>query len=121
MNKFTILILIWLILNVLIVLLMDFALFMQTTDSIKTENIYFKILTTEFWASLEWLFIIPAQRIGILFLNPAQLALSSYVFDFLGQLWTNYYWLKLPTYLDDYIGMVLIFFGMYSSIFKIFD
>lgn len=118
--NFTLTVLFWLFLNIMIGLTMEFALFTQTTSAMKNANIYEKILTSEFWASVEWMFVIPMQRIGNTFLNPAQLSLSSYVFDFLSQLWSNTYWLKLPTTVDDYVGMVLILFGMYASKYVIF-
>ena len=86
----------------------------------KNANILVKILSSEFWASIEWMFLIPANRIGNTFLSAPQISLSSYIFDFLAQLWSNAYWLKLPTTIDDYVGMVLIFFGMYASKYTIF-
>jgi uncharacterized protein (DUF486 family) len=101
-------------------LTMDFALFTQTTAGMKDAGILQKILTSEFWATIEWMFVIPSNRIGNTFLNPAQLSLSSYVFDFLAQLWSNAYWLKLPTTIDDYVGMILILFGMFASKYVIF-
>jgi len=113
-------VLFWLFLNVMIGLTMDFALFTQTTPEMKDASIYKKILTSEFWATIEWMFLIPSQRIGNTFLNPAQLAMSSYVFDFLAQIWSNIYWLKLPTTVDDYVGMILILFGMYAAKFRLF-
>jgi uncharacterized protein (DUF486 family) len=100
-------------------LTMDFALFTQTTKDMKSASIPFKILTSEFWATIEWMFVIPANRIGNQFLNPAQISLSSYVFDFLAQLWSNTFWLHLPTTIDDYTGMFLILFGMYISKFRV--
>ena len=106
---------IWLILNILVGLTMDFALFSQTTKDMKDVSILQKIITSEFWASIEWIFLIPANRMGNTFLNPAQISLTSYVFDFLGQLWSNTYWLKIPTTIDDYVGMGLILFGMYIA------
>ena len=112
-------VLFWLFLNIMIGLTMDFALFTQTTADMKQASIWEKMLTSEFWATVEWMFVVPANRIGNLFLNPAQISLSSYVFDFLAQLWSNAYWLKLPTTLDDYIGMFLILFGMYVAKFKV--
>ena len=118
--NFILIVLFWLFLNVMIGLTMDFALFMQTTPEMKDASIYNKILTSEFWATIEWMFLIPSQRIGNTFLNPAQLAMSSYVFDFLAQIWSNIYWLKLPTTVDDYAGMILILFGMYAAKFRIF-
>ena len=113
-------VLFWLFLNVMIGLTMDFALFTQTTPEMKDASINKKILTSEFWATIEWMFLIPSQRIGNTFLNPAQLAMSSYVFDFLAQIWSNIYWLKLPTTVDDYVGMILILFGMYAAKFRLF-
>ena len=118
--NFITIVIFWLFLNVMIGLTMDFALFSQTTPGMKDASIYKKILTSEFWATIEWMFLIPSQRIGNTFLNPAQLAMSSYVFDFLAQLWSNMFWLNLPTTVDDYVGMVLILFGMYAAKFQIF-
>jgi len=112
--------LLWLVLNIMTGLTMDLGLFTQTTSSMKDATIYMKILVSEFWASIQWMFAIPANRIGNLFLNPAQIALSSYIFDFLAQLWSNKFWLKLTTTIDDYIGMVIIFAGMYVSKMKTF-
>ena len=118
--KFILTILFWLFLNIMIGLTMEFALFSQTTSGMKDASIFQKILTSEFWATIEWMFIIPSQRIGNTFLTAPQLSLSSYVFDFLAQLWSNEYWLKLPTTIDDYVGMALILFGMFASKFVIF-
>jgi uncharacterized protein (DUF486 family) len=110
----------WIFLNLLLVAFMDLALFMQTTFKATDNNIYKKLITSEFWATMEWLILIPAQRIGNSFLNPVQLNLSSFVFDFIGQIFTNNFWLKIETTLDDYIGMIVILFAMYSSKMKIF-
>ena len=109
----------WLFLNIMIGLTMDFALFTQTTDSMKDSGILAKILSSEFWASIEWMFLIPANRIGNTFLTAPQISLSSYVFDFLAQLWSNTFWLKLPTTIDDYVGMFLILFGMYVAKYSV--
>lgn len=119
--NFILLVIFWLFLNIMIGLTMDLALFTQTTPEMADASIFMKILSSEFWASIEWMFLIPANRIGVLFLSPAQISLSSYVFDFLAQLWSNAFWLKLPTTIDDYVGMLLILFGMYAAKFKIFN
>jgi uncharacterized protein (DUF486 family) len=101
-------------------LTMDFALFTQTTPAMKDAGIFTKILSSEFWASIEWMFLIPANRIGNTFLSAPQISLSSYVFDFLAQLWSNAFWLNLPTTIDDYAGMFLILFGMYTAKYTVF-
>jgi uncharacterized protein (DUF486 family) len=64
------------------------------------------------------MFVIPSNRIGNWFLSAAQVSLSSYVFDFLGQVLSNAFWLKLPTTLDDYAAMVLILGAMVLSKYK---
>jgi uncharacterized protein (DUF486 family) len=118
MNIFKTVIL-WLLLNVLIVIAMQIALFAQTTDENKKETMFEIIVSSQFWATVEWIFVIPAQRLGILLFNPAQLAMTSYVFNFLSQIGSNAFWLKLPTLIDDYAGMGLILFGMYVAKFKV--
>ena len=120
MNIFKTVIL-WLLLNILIVIAMQIALFAQTIDDNKKESMIETIISSEFWATMQWIFVIPAQRLGNLFLNPAQLAMSSYVFNFMSQIGSNAYWLKLPTMVDDYIGMAVILLGMYVAKFKILN
>lgn len=112
-------VLFWIFLNIMVAATMDFALFTQTTPEMKDESIAAKILSSEFWASIEWMFLIPANRIGNLFLSAPQIALSSYVFDFLGQIASNTLWLNLPTTIDDYTGMVFILFGMCLAKFRL--
>jgi uncharacterized protein (DUF486 family) len=108
-------VLLWLCLNIMIIVMMELALFSQTTKEQEDASIWIKLLNAEFWATLEWFFVVPAVRIGATFLNPAQLGLSSYVFNFIGQIITNKFWLEIPTTIDDYMGMVLIFVGMIVS------
>ena len=112
---------VWLILNIFIALLMDLALFSQTTSGMEKAPFSKKVMWAEIWATIEWFFVIPKNRLGNLFLTAPQLALSSYVFDFIGQIVTNKYWLHIPTTLDDYVGMVVILLGMFISTYKIFD
>jgi len=113
-------VLLWLFLNILIVIAMQLALFLQTTDAFDNAHMIEKIITSEFWATVQWVFVIPAQRLGILFFNPAQLAMSSYIFNFMSQIFSNSFWLKLPTTIDDYAGMTIILLGLYFAKFRIF-
>lgn len=119
-NSKTLLILGWLVLNVYVILTMDLAMFMQTTPDMKQASFLKKLGVTEFFATLEWIGLIPANRIGNTILTAAQISLSSFVFDFLGQIASNKLWLKIPTTLDDYAGMVLIIVAMAISTYKIF-
>ena len=112
-------IILWFLLNIGIMVFMDLALFMQTTPSMKNASFLKKLGVSELLATTEWLFIIPANRIGNRFMSAAQVSLWSYIFDFLGQILSNAFWLKLPTTLDDYSGMILIFIGMVISSYKL--
>ena len=118
-NRF-LLVAIWVILNLYVILTMDLAMFMQTTPEMKGAGFLKKLGVTELFATLEWVGLIPANRLGNRILTAAQISLSSFVFDFLGQIASNRYWLKLPTTLDDYVGMGLILAAMTISTYKVF-
>ena len=112
-------VILWLFLNIIIVATLQLALYTQTTNYMENAPFSVKLISSEFWASIEWMFIVPAQRLGITFLNPAQLVMSSCIFDFLSQIWANIFWLKLPTTIDDYAAMLIILFGMYITKFQV--
>ena len=109
----------WFVLNIFIMVFMDLALFMQTTPGMKDASFLKKLLVSEALATIEWVFIIPANRIGNRFMSAAQVSLWSYIFDFLGQILSNKFWLHLPTTLDDYTGMILIMIGMTISSYRL--
>ena len=50
-----------------------------------------------------------------------KLGYMSCLLDFLSQIYSNVYWLKLKTEIDDYVGMLAIFFGLAISKFRVFD
>jgi len=111
----------WVLLNILLLICMQFALFSQLTPEMNNASMIELILHSEFWASIQWLFVIPVQRIGILFFTPPQLAMISCLLDFLSQIYSNAYWLNLKTVIDDYVGMIAIFIGLAISKFRLFD
>jgi uncharacterized protein (DUF486 family) len=111
---------IFLILNIIVAITMDLALFSQTTSGMKDASFFKKVLSAEFWATIEWMALIPANIIGNRILTAPQLNLSSFVFDFLGQIGTNKFWLKIPTTIDDYTAMIIIIIGMGVSGYKLF-
>jgi uncharacterized protein (DUF486 family) len=113
-------VLLWVFLNIMILVGQEIALFAQTTEEGEELSLPIKILDAQFWATFQWLFVIPAHRVGFLFLTVPQLALSSYVFNFLGRIVSNAFWLKLPTTPDDYLGMSLVLVGMYISKYLVF-
>lgn len=111
---------IFLILNIIVAITMDLALFSQTTSGMKDASFFTKVLSAEFWATIEWMALIPGNIIGNRILTAPQLNLSSFVFDFLGQIGTNNFWLKIPTTIDDYTAMIIIIIGMGVSGYKLF-
>ena len=113
------LVILWIILNILTTGLMDLAMFAQTTSTMKDSTFLKKAGVAEFWATLEWMLLIPANRLGNRFLTAAQISLSSFVFDFLGQVATNKFYLKIVTTPDDYVAMVIIMAGMAISTYKL--
>lgn len=113
-------VLLWIFLNIMIIVGQEIALFAQTTEDNIDLSLPIKILDSQFWATVQWLFVIPAHRVGFQFLSVPQLALSSYVFNFLGRIVSNAFWLHLPTTADDYMGMVLVLIGMYISKYLVF-
>jgi uncharacterized protein (DUF486 family) len=109
----------WLLLNVAIVVFMDLSLFMQTTPLMNGSGLLIKIGVSELMVTIEWMFLIPANRIGNGLMSAPQISLWSYIFDFIGQILSNIFWLKLPTTIDDYVAMVMILGGMYISLYKV--
>ena len=114
------LIFIWVLMNLFIIAMMDLALFAQTTGELKDASWHKRLLHAEMAAIAQWIFIIPASRIGNRFLTAAQLGLSSFIFDFIGQIVTNLLWLKIPLPRDDWLAMALIIGAMYISVYNIF-
>ena len=110
----------WVFLNIMVVALMDLALFTQTTPGMKKASFLKKVGISELWATLQWVFLIPAHRIGNTFLSAVQISLASFLFDFLGQIVSNIFWLKIPTTVDDYTAMVIIMLAMYAAKAKVF-
>ena len=113
-------IVIWLFVNIVVMITFQLANFEQTRPDVVNTSILNKLLISEFWATLEWIFVIILARISYTFLNPIQMSLFTYVFVFLGMILSNAFWLKLPTTLDDYIGMIVIVIGMYITFTKLF-
>ena len=99
---------------------LNIALFKQTTPEMKKAPFYKKLAVSEFWATIQWIFAIPANIIGNRIFTVPQITLSSFVFDFLGQIATNKFWLKIPTTIDDYAAMIIIMVAMWISTYKIF-
>lgn len=110
----------WIILNLIGSSFAQIALFLQTQPALENAPYLVKLLTSEFWASMQWGVTIPAFRMGAKFLNPAQLFLASYLFGFFLQILSNTFWLNIPTTIDDYVTMIVILFAMYVSKMRVF-
>ena len=111
----------WLVLNLIVDALMELALFSQTRPRDKARTDLYKVLESQAWASLEWLFLVPANRVASSFLSAPQISLSTFVFDFAAQAVANRIWLGVETTVDDYIGMLLMLLGMTISVYRLAD
>ena len=112
-------ILLWVFLNSILIVLFEFALFYQLTPEVIDKSFTHKLIFTELFATLEWMFLIPAIHVGNNFLSVIQITLASFIYSTIGQLGANYYILNQPVELDDYIGILIIFIGILVSTFKI--
>uniref|UniRef100_A0A6C0DTY4 Uncharacterized protein n=1 Tax=viral metagenome TaxID=1070528 RepID=A0A6C0DTY4_9ZZZZ len=95
--------------------------FMQTLPFMENSSIFYKILTSEFWATLNVLIYIPYLRLANKYLNPAQLLLYGYLTSFGVQIFSNKYMFISPTSYDDYFAMVIMFIAMGISAYKVFN
>jgi len=97
------------------------AAFAQTTPFMQNTTYIQKLLTSEFWATLNVLIYIPYLRIANEFLNPAQLLLYGYFVSFATLLVSNKYFFISHTSYDDYVAMFIMFCAMGVSVYKIFN
>ena len=104
----------WSFLNIMISITLNYALYAQLELGI--NSFWEKLLHSEFWASIEWIFLIPAQVIGYSFFTPIQLSLTSFGFEYLTQLlFVIYNGLQKNITLDEYVGLFIILFALYAS------
>jgi hypothetical protein len=96
------------------------ATYSQTLPYMKDASYLYKLLTSEFWATLNIMIYIPYLRIANKYLNPAQLLLYGYLTSFGVQLFSNKYVFISPTSYDDYIAMIIMFGAMVISAYKVF-
>ena len=97
------------------------ATYAQTLPGMKDTSYFHKLLTSEFWATLNVVVYIPYLRLANKYLNPAQLLLYGYLTSFAVQLFSNSYVFISPTSYDDYVAMVIMFGAMAISAYKIFS
>lgn len=94
--------------------------FAQTLPFMVNSSISYKILTSEFWATMNMLVYIPYLRLANVYFNPAQLLLYGYLTSFGAQIFSNKYMFISPTSYDDYFAMVIMFGAMAVSAYKVF-
>jgi hypothetical protein len=97
------------------------ATFAQTLPFMKNSSYLDKLITSEFWATLNMLIYIPYLKIANKYLNPVQLLLYGYLTSFGAQIFSNKYMFISPTSYDDYVAMVIMFGAMAISAYKIFS
>lgn len=110
----------WIILNIIVGIILDINLYVQTIEPIKSANLFFKLISNEFWISIEWVVLILSHKIGHLFLTSPQIMLTVYLFDYVSQMVSGIFWLK-NIKIDDYVAFFTILLGIGVSITKIAD
>ena len=108
----------WILLNCVVILFMNMAMFTQITPQMKDASYLKKLFVSEYYATVEWLFLIPMNLLGNTFLNAIQLVVVSFVFMFIGQIISNRYWLNKPTTIDDYVAMYIMLIGIVVSFYR---
>ena len=116
----TLLVIAYVILNILASISSQFSLFINTMPFMEDQNYLSKLLSSEFWASLQWAIALPAFRIGSQFLTPIQLFFMGYLFGFIVQVFSDIYIFKLAPSWDSYFCIIMILFAMYVSKMKLF-
>lgn len=109
----------WFILTILASLSSQMSLFLQTTEGYKNASYAEILLTTEFWATLQWAFALPAFRIGISLLSAPQIYLAGYVIGFLMQIISSSFIFKNKITPDDYLTIVIMFSALVISKLKL--
>jgi uncharacterized protein (DUF486 family) len=71
-----------------------------------------KLVANEFWTSVEWMFALPAIKLGYTFLSMPQIILVAYLVGFVVQIFVDKFWIKVPVYLDTYVCMILMMVAM---------
>jgi len=120
MNR-TLLVITYVVLNILASISSQFSLFLNTMPFMENQNYLSKLLSSEFWASVQWGIALPAFRIGASFLTPIQLFFMGYLFGFIVQVFSDIYFFKLLPSWDSYFCIIMILFSMYVSKMKVFD
>jgi uncharacterized protein (DUF486 family) len=119
-NNTIFLITLWLVLVILGNICAQIALFSQTLPFMENKSYFSKLLSNEFWASLQWAFALPSFRLGSKYFTVPQLFLAGYLIGFIIQLLSNAFWLKVKTPIDDYFTMVIMMLALYISKYSIF-
>jgi hypothetical protein len=64
---------------------------------------------------VQWIFIIPFIRIGLMVMNPIQITIFVFFVTFVIQLITNVYVFGNKNTVDDYVASVLMLIGIFIS------
>ncbi len=109
----------WFLLTILASLSSQLSLFLQTTEGLKNAPYMQILLTTEFWASLQWAFALPAFRMGTKILSAPQIYLAGYLIGFATQIFSSFFIFKNKITVDDYVTIVIMLTAFIISKFKL--
>jgi hypothetical protein len=103
------------ILSILSTLFSQLSLFIPTMKSVEKMNMLIKTGLSIVLLFVQWIFIIPFIRIGLMVMNPIQITIFVFFVTFVIQLITNVYVFGNKNTVDDYVASVLMLIGIFIS------
>jgi hypothetical protein len=97
------------------------SLFILTLDSIKHLNIIIKFIISICFLLIQLFFMVYYISLGIQLMDAISLVILVFILTFIMQLVTNYYIFGNKNTIDDYIGMIIMIFGIIISKTRLFD
>lgn len=103
------------LLSIMAALFSQLSLFIPTMKSVEKMNMVIKTGLSLILLFVEWMFIIPFIRIGLIVMNPIQITIFVFFVTFVIQLITNVYVFGNKNTIDDYVASVLMLIGIVIS------
>ena len=91
------------------------VLFLENTPAHVNDSFFLKLMTNEFFTTLEWCFALPSIFMGSTFLSVPQIILMSYLVGFVVQIIMEKILLKFETSIDSFVAMAIILFAVLVS------
>jgi hypothetical protein len=115
--------LLWVAINILCIIstiISQFSLFWARLFPSYDISLTVSLIVAVIFMLTQLLFMIPYIQLGMLVLTPVQLVLLAVGWTFVIQLIINEWFLGEVNTIDDYIGIVFVFLGIFISKYRVF-